>query len=129
MFLTTVAMVNDVDDRTLTEEVFTLSMSNVVFTDIGGGFVEVTFQEIFDFSPIGGNAEPYSGTFVYATSVPPFSTPPDPDIDIVFYDFELSLTEGDPIEFVASEDVIVDGVTIIVARVIIFVFEEIREWM
>jgi len=105
------------EPTTLSEEVFTPSMSNVVFTDIGGGFVEVTYQGIFDFSPIGGNTEPYAGTFVYDTSVPPSSIflSPDPDIepDRASYDFDLCLAEfnifGGPVTLLHAGIVITDG--------------------
>lgn len=74
---------------TLIEPVLMASQSNVVFTDIGGGNVQITFAGVFDFSAIGGNLEVYSGTFSYDTSVPPFATPPDPNIDIAFYELNV----------------------------------------
>jgi uncharacterized repeat protein (TIGR01451 family) len=74
---------------TLIKPVLMASQSNVVFTDIGGGNVQITFDGVFDFSAIGGGPEAYSATFSYDTSVPPFATPPDPNVGIAFYELHV----------------------------------------
>ena len=99
LFASTAALA---EPQTLIEPVSNNSQSNVVFTDLGGGIVQVTFSGVFDFSDVGGSPEPYSGTFTYDTSVPPVSTPSDPNVDIASYaippaDFHIFGTTLTPI--------------------------------
>jgi PEP-CTERM motif len=70
---------------TLNQSVTSAGQSNVIFSPMAGGLVAVSFAGVFDFSPIGGNLEPYSGNFIYDTAKPPVSTSGP---DIAHYHFD-----------------------------------------
>ena len=72
--------------QTISQDVLDSAQANVIYTDIGGGFVEISFIGEFDFSLIGGSIENFSGTCTYHDSEPPvFTDYSHPQVKIAIY--------------------------------------------
>lgn len=98
--------------HTINLDVLAATQANVIYTDIGAGFIEITFIGEFDFSSIGGNVDNFSGTFRCHESDLPFYTDySDPQVNhtkyrITILDFN---TFGSSISPVNASIYLIDG--------------------
>ena len=77
--------------QTIHNTVLSATQANVIYTDIGGGFIEITFIGEFDFSSIGGNVESFAGTFTCHESDSPYLIDlDDPMVSHVWYELAIS---------------------------------------